>query len=221
MNEQLRNLSAHVDAVREGERTSIAREIHDELGQVLTAIKMDVSWLKNRLPATELAQKTGETIKIIDEAIQSVKRISSELRPGILDDIGLAAAIEWATKEFQKRTGIRCTASIRPENLSVDRMRSTALFRILQESLTNIMRHAEASHVSVSLQEKNRKIVLTIGDNGKGIKKEEIVAPYAFGLIGMRERVQFLGGEVMIKGVHNGGTTVTVALPIDSGGKAG
>ncbi len=218
MNEQLRNLSAHVDAVREGERMSIAREIHDELGQVLTAIKMDVSWLRKRLSVSnkKLADKAAESVQTVDAAIQSVKRISAELRPGILDDIGLSAAIEWAAKDFEKRTRITCTVSIRPETISVDRTRSTALFRILQESLTNIMRHASASEVRVSLEEKNRTIVLTVSDNGKGIKEEDVSAPHSFGLIGMRERVQFLGGEILIRGVQNRGTAVSVSLPIDS-----
>ncbi len=218
INEQLRNLTAHVDAVREGERTSIAREIHDELGQVLTAIKMDVSWIGKRLPAEQgrLADKTEETLQMIDSAIQSVKRISSELRPGVLDDIGLAAAIEWAAKNFQQRTGIRSKISIHPESMTVDRMRSTALFRILQESFTNIIRHAKATRVEVSLQETKGNILLTVKDNGKGITKEEARSPHAFGLIGMRERVQFLGGQVSITGAQNRGTTVNVSLPVDS-----
>ncbi len=219
MNEQLRNLSAHVDAVREGERTNIAREIHDELGQILTAVKLDVSWLRNRLPKTQrkLLEKSAETLQIIDTAIQSVKRISVELRPGVLDDIGLAAAIEWAAKDFQKRTGIRCGVSVRPDTVAVDRTRSTALFRILQESLTNIMRHAQATLVEISLEEKNGAIVLKVTDNGKGIRKEELSDPHSFGLIGMRERVQFLGGRVEVAGVKNKGTIVTVSLPIESG----
>lgn len=217
MNEQLRNLSAHIDAVREGERTSIAREIHDELGQVLTAIKMDVSWISKRLSNTrkDLVDKAKETLQIIDRAIQSVKRISAELRPGVLDDIGLSAAIDWACNDFAARTGIKCTVSIRPESLTVDRMRSTALFRILQESLTNIMRHARASRVAVSLEQKSRTILLTVKDNGRGITEEDIRGPHAFGLIGMRERVQFLGGKVSVTGVQNRGTTIAVAVPID------
>ncbi len=218
MNEQLRNLTAHVDAVREAERTTIAREIHDELGQVLTAIKMDVSWLGKRLPRdkTPLVEKADQTLQSIDAAIQSVKRISAELRPGVLDDIGLSAAIEWACTEFAKRTKARCTVSVVPENLTVDRMRSTALFRILQESLTNIIRHAKATRVTVSLQQRDRSIVLTVSDNGKGIAPERISSPHAFGLIGMRERVQFLHGTIAFKGFPNRGTTVSVTLPIDS-----
>jgi signal transduction histidine kinase len=218
MNEQLRNLSAHVDAVREGERTSIAREIHDELGQVLTAVKMDVSWLRKRLSPLEakLAEKAGETILMIDGAIQSVKRISSDLRPGVLDDIGLAAAVEWAAKDFQKRTDIACTVTLDPENVIVDRIRSTALFRVFQEALTNIMRHAEASHVAISLSQKDEAIMLSVTDNGKGIRTDELASPYAFGLIGMRERVQFLHGTITIQGVPNSGTTVAVTLPIHS-----
>jgi signal transduction histidine kinase len=153
---------------------------------------------------------------MIDGAIQSVKRISSDLRPGVLDDIGLAAAIEWAAKDFQKRSGIRCAATVDPENMSVDRMRSTALFRIFQESLTNIMRHAQASHVAVSLSEKDDAIVLSVTDNGKGIGVDELASPYAFGLIGMRERVQFLHGTIRIWGLPDSGTTVRVTLPIHS-----
>ncbi len=217
---ELRNLQAHVEAVREAERTGIAREIHDELGQVLTAIKMDVSWLSKRLPSGQnsLVDKAEDTLRIIDAAIQSVKRISAELRPGVLD-IGLPAAIDWACKEFGNRTGVSCTVAILPENLTIDRMRSTALFRILQEALTNITRHARCTSVSVSLVQRDRAFILTVKDNGKGIRPEEVSSPHAFGLIGMRERVQFLHGRITVDGSPESGTTVTVTLPIDSEGE--
>ncbi len=223
MNEQLRNLSAYVDGVREEERTSIAREIHDELGQILTAVKMDVSWIRRRLWKRQnaLMEKAGDMLQIIDGAIKTVKRISAELRPGILDDIGLPAAIEWAVKDFEKRTGITCAVSVGPETVIIDRTRSTALFRILQESLTNIMRHAHASRVSVLLEEKSGTIDLTVNDNGKGIRKEEMDAPHSFGLIGMRERVQFLGGEVSITGALNKGTFIKVSMPIQAAKETG
>lgn len=214
--EMLRNLSAHIDAVREGERTSIAREIHDELGQALTAIKMDVSWLKNRLVEDEvLHSKAEEIISLVDQTIQSVKRISQELRPGVLDDLGLAAAIEWGAREFEKRTGIKCEFRCDAETVPLDRNRATAIFRIFQEALTNVARHAQATRVTITLTDSGGVIVLTVKDNGRGISKAEMRDPNSYGLIGMRERVEFLGGRFSITGVSGKGTTLTVAIPLN------
>lgn len=213
--EMLRNLSAHVDAVREEERMSIAREIHDELGQVLTAMKMDMSWLKNRLPDDRpgLRKKAEEILSLIDDTIQTVKRISSELRPGVLDDLGLPAAIEWATREFERRTGIRCEFSSEPDTLSLDRNRATTIFRVLQESLTNVARHSQATDVKVSLMERDGEVVLSVKDNGRGISMTEVSDPAAFGLIGMRERVHFMGGRFSIEGAFGMGTAVVISIP--------
>jgi len=216
--EQLRNLSAHLHTVREQERTSIAREIHDELGQSLTALKMDISWLSNKYRDNELLlDKTRTMIKLIDSTIRTVKRISSELRPVVLDDLGLVAAIEWQAEEFQKRTGIECELHFHPEDVSLDRAVSTTIFRIFQEALTNVIRHAEATKVWVSLKKEDGKMVLSVQDNGKGITEKQKNDPRSFGLIGIRERVISLGGMADIKGVRNRGTALTIAIPLEYG----
>jgi len=213
---QLRNLSRHLQAVREEERTVIAREIHDEFGQSLTALKMDVSWLGGKLPAgcEPLKEKTGEMLKYIDETIKTVQRISAELRPGILDDLGLIAAIEWQAQEFQKRTGVYCEVSSSFDCGTLDRCRSTALFRIVQEALTNICRHAEATLARVTLEESGNTLVATVTDNGMGINENRISDPDSLGLIGMRERVLLLGGEVNIGRLAEGGTSVRMIIPL-------
>jgi PAS domain S-box-containing protein len=214
--EQLRDLSQHLESVREEERTNSAREIHDELGQLLTALKIDISWVAKRLPKTEasLTEKTKTMYELIDRAIQTVKRISSELRPGLLDDLGLAAAIEWQAQELGKHTDIDFEFRASPKEITLDRDRSTAIFRICQEALTNVVRHANATKVKLSLQEKRGRILLRISDNGKGIKEKQLSDPKAFGLIGMRERARFWRGEIKISGTPGKGTTVAVSIPL-------
>jgi signal transduction histidine kinase len=215
--EELRSLSHHLQTVREEERTAIAREVHDELGQLLTALKMDVSWLGGKLPEEQhqLVKKTREMAKHIDETIKTVQKISAELRPGILDDLGLIAAIEWQAKEFQKRTGIICEFRGTLEGDKLDRSRSTALFRIFQETLTNIYRHAEATRAWLTLTERDNELIATVTDNGKGITKKQISNPTSLGFIGMRERVRYFGGEVTINRIQDGGTTIEVIIPLD------
>lgn len=216
--EQLRNLSAYLQAMREEERTSIAREIHDELGQVLTALKMDASWLGIKYKDHEpIADKTKSMASLIDSTIRTVKRICTELRPGVLDDLGLIAAIEWQAEEFQKRTGILCEVSFHPDDVTLDGERSTAIFRILQEALTNVIRHAEATRVRVLLEREEGRVLLRVEDNGKGITKDQLSDPRSFGLIGIRERAGFLGGKVRIEGNSGKGTVVTVSLPLRNG----
>jgi signal transduction histidine kinase len=214
--EQLRNLSAHLQSVREQERTRMAREIHDELGQSLTALKMDVSWLNRRFVEKDAALKNKLTsmVDVIDGTIQTVQKLSGELRPGILDDLGVAAAIEWQAEEFQNRTGIECEVSLSPVETVLNRDQATTMFRIFQETLTNVIRHAGATKVQVWLAERNGSIVLEIIDNGRGITEAEIKNPRSFGLIGMRERVDFIGGEVKISGSPGEGTRITVTLPL-------
>ena len=199
--EQLRNLSVYLQSVREEERTHIAREIHDELGQVLTALKIDLSWLNNKLPEEQksLFEKIESMSELIDSTVQTVRRISSDLRPGILDDFGIAAAIEWQTEEFQNRTGTKCEVTLEPEDIILDSASSTTIFRIFQETMTNVARHANVE----------------IKDNGKGITEEQISNPKSFGLIGIRERAYFWEGEVVISGIPDKGTTVTVSIPLD------
>ncbi|HUO77060.1 MAG TPA: PAS domain S-box protein [Thermodesulfovibrionales bacterium] len=212
--EQLRNLSMHLQSVREEERTTIAREIHDELGQVLTALKMDLSWLdKKHRGDKSLAERTKSMLSLVDSTIQTVKRISSELRPGVLDHLGLAAAIEWQAKEFEKHTGIACDVSVDPDDIVLDRHHSTTIFRIFQEALTNVARHAHATKVRISLHEKAEGIALHVEDDGRGIKKKQLNSPQSFGLIGIRERVHFLNGEIKIKGIRNKGTSLTIHIP--------
>jgi signal transduction histidine kinase len=201
--------------VRERESTRIAREIHDELGQILTALKMDLSWLNKRLTNGQkaLREKTKSMSKLTDMIIRAVQRISTELRPGILDDLGLIPAIEWQAQEFQDRTDIKCEITIDNGEIDLDQDRSTSLFRIFQEALTNVARHANATKIKVSLKERPDKLLLKIEDNGRGITEEQISDPKSFGLIGIRERIYPWGGEVNIKGIWNEGTTVTVILP--------
>ncbi len=211
---QLRRLLAHLQSVREDERTRISREVHDELGQALTALKMDIVWLLKRLDKDQesLLQKANSMLKLVDMNIQTVKRIASELRPGLLDDLGLTAAIEWQAEEFRKRTGIRCEVSIRQDDIEIDRDISTAIFRIFQETLTNVVRHAMAKKVRVDLKKNQNTIVIQVKDDGVGISEKDISSPRSIGLIGMRERVHFFGGRMEIRG--DNGTTVKVSIPL-------
>lgn len=217
--QQLRTLLAHIQSVREEESTRISREIHDELGQALTAMKMDVAWIIRHLNSDQwqLIDKAQSISRLIDTNIQTVKRISTELRPGMLDNLGLTATLEWQTSEFQKRTGIQCELVIKPEDLVLDRKRSTAIFRIFQETLTNIARHAKAGKVVARLERKGQEIVLHVRDNGRGITEKQISSPKSIGLIGMSERVHFLGGRILITGSGKKGTSVLVSIPFHDG----
>jgi len=213
--DRLRALTAQLQSVREEERTMVAREIHDELGQALTAIKLDMTALVRELPADQepAVQRSQSILKRLDETIQSVQRISTHLRPGILDDLGLAAALEWAAEEFEARTGTRCRISMSDEDITADADRATALFRIFQETLTNVARHAKATEVNVRLAKENGNLILEVHDNGLGIREEHLSAGESLGILGMRERALLLGGEFMIQGVPGGGTTVRVRIP--------
>jgi len=219
--EQLRNLLVHLQSVREAERAHIAREIHDEFGTILTALKIDLSWLEKKFTVEQksLKEKTRKSLDLINSAIKTVQKISSQLRPGILDHLGLASAIEWEVKEFGNRTGVKWDLSIDMGERSLERDMSTTIFRILQETLTNIVRHAEATWVSVSLNENGSCLMLQVKDNGKGITEEELADPRSYGLMGMRERVQSWDGSIMISGMENKGTTVTVSIPLDNKGQ--
>jgi len=214
--EQLRALSLYLESVREEERTNLAREIHDELGSLLTGLKIDLSWLAKKTSREQelTLAKIKSMYELIDEAIQTVKRISTELRPGVLDDLGLSAAIEWAGQEFEKRTEIKLEFTSGPKDIILDGDRSTAIFRIFQEALTNIVRHANATKVRISLKQDGDRVILRIRDNGKGIDKKQLSDPKAFGLIGMRERAMSKGGDVKISGTPGGGTTIIVSIPL-------
>ena len=216
--EKLRNLSTHLQSVIEEERTNIAREIHDELAQALTALQIDLFWLGERIPAgkEDLIQKINSMSHIVETVIQSTQRISTELRPVLLDTLGLSAAIEWQVEEFQKRTGIQCEVVIDSAEIDLDPDRSTAIYRILQESLTNVARHADANEVWVRLNRHSDKLILEVVDNGKGITQDQISGSMAFGLIGMRERIRPWGGEFNICGIDGKGTTVAATISLDN-----
>jgi len=216
--EELRNLYQHLHSVREEESKRIAREIHDELGQALTALKMDLSWLLSRLPddleyRTLFRDKARAMTGLIDKTIQTVQKISAELRPGLLDDLGLPSAIEWQAQEFQSRTDIQCQFQFKGSEFKTDPDCATAVFRILQEALTNIVRHAGASRVKIALREDAEEMELTISDNGRGITPAEIDSPTSLGIIGMRERIRPFGGELRLSGMAKKGTSVTVRIP--------
>jgi signal transduction histidine kinase len=213
---QLRSLSVYLQHVREEERTRIAREVHDELGQALTSCKLGASWLARHLPRKQrdLWDKAEKLSAEIDSTIQTVRRIATELRPGILDHLGLAAALEWQAQEFQSRTGIRCQFSAHLGKTPLDPELTTTFFRIFQETLTNVIRHAAATQVDVRLKEQAARVILEVRDDGRGISKEEISDPKSMGLLGMRERAALLGGDFRIQPLRGGkGTRACVAIP--------
>ncbi len=212
--EQLRELSGHIREKQEEERVRIAREVHDELGQSLTALKMDVSLLRNQLPMSEdVERRTASMISLVNSTIRSVQRISSELRPSMLDDLGLSAAIEWLAREFEERTSVRCTLDLPPVSLGLDTTRKTALFRIFQEALTNIARHAAATHVLIRMREEDGEITLTVRDDGVGLGDPNTTIGESLGIMGMRERVLLAGGSLDIASQPGGGTIVSVIIP--------
>ncbi len=194
---QFRDLSGHLQRVREEERARIARDIHDDLGQCLTTIKLDLAILYRETPeqAAVVRRKVREMSQLVDGTIHSVRRIISELRPRLLDDLGLTAAIEWQTADFQKRTGIPVSLSVYPREIILDRDRSTVLFRVLQEALLNVVRHAAATAVSVSLTDIDGNVEFEVRDNGRGITTEETGHRTSFGLLGIRERAESLRGD--------------------------
>lgn len=220
--EQLRELSARLQSVREEERTRISRAIHDELGQTLTGLKMDVAWLQGHLDPQQpaLLAKTQAMSDLIDTTVQMVRRISTELRPGILD-LGLVATIEWQLQEFQTRTGIKSKLISSPEETTLDDDGSTVVFRIFQEILTNVVRHAEATQVEVTLDETSAFLTLQVVDNGRGMTASEIESPRSIGLLGMQERARLRAGEVHFHGTPGQGTTVTVRLPLGGASPGG
>jgi signal transduction histidine kinase len=218
--EELRALSQKLGTVREEESGRIAREVHDEVGQALTALKLDLSWVGRRLGRarqsedTDLQPKLAAMEKMIDATLDAVQRISTELRPGVLHELGLEAAIGWYAREFQKRTEIACRFHSTLAESSLDGSRSTAAFRILQEILTNVARHAGATEVQLSLGREDGSLVLKARDNGKGISRDRIFDSRSLGLIGMRERARSFGGSVAIRGRSGGGTAVIVRIPL-------
>lgn len=243
--DELRKLAGHLESAREAERTRIAREIHDEFGQLLTGFKFDLSWLEKKLSAqgevreakdpvsgkggepagpqaagtstrAGLLEKVRTMTELLHGMVQSVRRIAAELRPGVLDDLGLAAAVEWQAGELQKRTGIKAHVRTALSERELPREITTALFRIFQESLTNVARHAEAKNVRVNLREQSGWLSLEVSDDGRGITEADMSKADAFGLLGMRERIAPLRGRCEIRGAPGQGTTVSVSVPLEA-----
>ncbi|MEP7374433.1 MAG: PAS domain S-box protein [Chitinophagaceae bacterium] len=214
--ESIRKLTGHLQNVREEERLHIAREIHDELGQLLTVLKMDVSWLNKKIePGNNFAkEKLTEILSLIDTTVKTVRRIASELRPSLLDDLGLLAAMEWHLEEFERRSGISKELHLPEAEPQLPDSLKIGLFRIFQESLTNVARHSEAKRVVVSLIQEDKQLILTIKDNGTGFEEKPAAAKKTLGLLGMKERTMMMGGIYSISGVKGEGTIVTVIVPL-------
>jgi len=220
--EQLRAFSARLEKVREEERLHLSREIHDNLGQALTGLKLDFSWLDKHLARSSdegLRFKTESKLKeiavLLEETIQTVRDIATKMRPGILDTLGLRAAIDWLSREFERRTGIKCKLDLCPEPKGLSSLQAIALYRIFQEILTNIIRHARATEVNIGLAVENEQIMLTVKDNGIGITEEQSRNTMSLGLLGMRERALNFDGNVTINGQPGAGTAVFVMMPIE------
>lgn len=216
----LHSLSLRLELAREEERARVARELHDDLGQVLTSLKLEFMWLVDELrrsepkPGIQLVNKLQSLIGLIEVSLQSVRQISSDLRPAVFDHFGLKEAIQWEATKFQARSGIRCRVVWDVKEGLSDRTRQLALYRILQEALTNVIRHAHAGAVRIRLHERGKGLTLTVRDNGRGITKAELSSVESIGLLGMNERARMLGGRVTIAGAPGRGTTVTVTVPV-------
>lgn len=214
--ERLRHLSIHLQRIREDERTSLSRELHDEFGQTLTGMKLDVSWIKRRVAADDglVVERLDGVLAALDRTIIAVQRMSATLRPVALDDFGLRDAAELAARDVTKRTNIACHIVSEPHNIALDDTVTTEAFRILQEALTNIVRHSGAREVTILLRKRSAVFTMEISDDGKGIRKRELVSPRSIGLTGMHERAHALGGTLVIMGVRGKGTSVTLTVPI-------
>jgi PAS domain S-box-containing protein len=213
--DRLRELSAALQTIREEEKTRIARELHDELGQALTALKMDAVAIENELDHAQdaLKRRAADMKQLIDTTVGAVRRISADLRPVMLDNLGLAPTLEWLTQDFSRRTGIAADLEVSEENLGVSGDAATAIFRIVQEALTNVSRHSGADHVSVSVQRRGGIVVVRIADNGKGFTDADARKARSFGMLGMRERAYVLGGDLSVKSTPGGGTMIEAVLP--------
>jgi signal transduction histidine kinase len=212
--DQLQRLTAGLLQGREEERTKVSREIHDVLGQTLTALKMDTGWIGARLPAdaSAIRAKLAAMAALIDETVVAVRRLATDLRPGLLDDLGLPATVEWQAQEFERRTGIACSVTTTVDE-TTDPLVATAVFRILQESLNNVARHSRASRVIVTLEDCGSDLVLEVHDDGVGIAPADVANTRSIGLAGMRERAQLVGGGFSISGAPGTGTTVRARVP--------
>lgn len=214
--EEIKRLTAHLEQVREDERTRIAREVHDELGQQLTGLKMDASWLSKKIgkEQTVIHEKLSEMMSLMDHTIKTIRRISTDLRPGILDDLGLVAALEWQSAEFEEQYEIACVFKSEVGDLQTERQLATTVFRIYQEALTNVVRHAQASQVVSIFQRTETHLILTVQDNGQGFNEKQVKSKGTLGLIGMRERAFMVGAELSIMSKKGTGTMVTLQIPL-------
>jgi two-component system sensor histidine kinase UhpB len=219
-NRGLRDLTGRLQQAREQERAVMARRIHDELGQVLTALAMDVAWLETRVAgqgrtrSPALSDKCRTMAGQIEQAIGRVRTLATELRPAVLDDLGLGPAIEWEIQQFAQRTGVGCEVDLPAPPPSLDAERATDVFRILQEALTNVARHARAASVRVRLWTGPKRLELEVRDDGRGIAAGEASDRRALGLLGMRERALRWGGDVTVRSRPEGGTCVRLTLPL-------
>jgi len=216
--DELRELASAANSLREQEKSRVARELHDELAQALTALKMDVNWVREHIPPGDapVVRKLAEVESLLDSTVAATRRISADLRPLMLDDLGLIPAAEWLVQKFTERTGIPCELDIAAPDLELDDPHASAVFRILQESLTNAARHAQASRVEVKIDRSDGAVALTVRDDGRGFSPEQPRKPGSYGLLGLRERAFLLGGEVRIVSEHGGGTTIEVRIPLQS-----
>jgi len=215
MIESLRQLTTHLQDVREEERTRIGREIHDVLGGTLTVLKMDLDWLLKKISADPMHERIRSLYELTGEAIETARRVSINLRPNVLDNLGLYGAIEWQIREFEQRTNIRCELESTISNLSLSNKHfETNIFRVIQEVFINIVRHSQASRVDIELSEDEDDILITIKDNGVGITESQMLNPESFGIIGMYERTQQIGGKLEISGVPSQGSVVTLKIPL-------
>ncbi|HKW10229.1 MAG TPA: histidine kinase [Gemmatimonadaceae bacterium] len=215
--EELRALAARLESVREEERTRIARELHDELGQALTGLKLDLAWMERRLnrhSQSELVDRCASVLGRMDDVMIAVRRIVTELRPSVLDQLGLADAIEWQAQDFARRTGLTLDLDIQCEVPQPQGAVASAVFRMLQEALTNVAKHASATNVQVALHIDENSLALGVSDNGRGITRNEMRGSHSLGLLGLRERAIAWGGSVTISGDRKSGTTVALLLPL-------
>ena len=213
---EIKKLTTHLEHVREEERTRISREIHDELGQQITCLKMDASWLARKIPSEEKAahERLSSMIAMMDDTVKTIRRISSDLRPAVLDTLGLVPALEWQSREFEKNTGMRCEFNCKAGEIKVEAGLATGIFRIYQEALTNISRHAKANTVTAEIERSRECVSLTIKDNGQGFNPAVAGSKETLGLVGMRERAAMMGGHLRIESLPGRGTHVLLYIPL-------
>lgn len=217
--EELQKLGAAAHLVREQEKSRVARELHDELGQSLTALQMDVAWFREKIPRGQeaLAAKLDKMQAMLDATVAATRRIAADLRPLMLDDLGLVPAVEWLVEDFSQRSGIRCELAASDAELALPQAHASAVFRIIQESLTNVTKHARASRVEVDIAQEDGYLTVAVRDNGAGFAVDAPRKPDSYGLLGLRERAAFLGGEAVIKSAPGKGTQIVIRLPVRAG----